>query len=440
MRAVVELEGSGIRRLLQVIVLLCPALTVAIRGGANGSLMLAAALSLFVLMRQGQATHSGAVLDNGGLRRAFALAMAAPLLVLIAVQALHGGPWKVGAISSAARFLLAVPVLMVMQRIGRGLVPWADASFALGGLASGAVILFAAREWHPGRWGSGFLDPINFGSLALLLGVLSLLSIDWYRRDPLSVRLLKVAGFGGGIVASVPTGARGPWLAVLALVVVLAFSTLRGRSIAMRVALWVSLSAALLVAFATVDVLRGRFDLMAGDLGSFLWGSERDTSPGMRLQIWRAALMAFAERPLLGLGGGGFAGAVDHYLAIGVLSPLAAEFARAEMHNSYLAYAADFGIPGLLAIAALFAVPAWTFARRLGAGPVRGRAALMGLVIVAMYAACAATVDVFKLKMMAAFYAAGTAFMAAIAFACDGSEAADAAGSTRAVDRRAPRC
>jgi len=431
MRAAVELEGSGIRRVLQIIVLLCPALTVAVKGGANGSLMIAAALSLSVLLRQRRMSEGRAADRSSHLVRAYALAMAAPVLVLLAVQTLHGGPWAVGAISSSARFLLAVPVVLVMWRIGRALVPWADASFALGALAAGAVMLFAPREWSPGRWGSQFLDPINFGGLALLLGVLSLLSLDWYRRDPVPIRVLKIAGFVSGLGASVPTGARGPWLALVVLIVVLAFTTLRGRSMAMRIALWTSLAAALLITFATVDAFRGRFDLMAADLGSFIWGGERDTSPGVRLQIWRAALMAFAERPLLGLGGGGFENAVDGYLSLGVLSPLAAEAARAEMHNSYLAYAADFGTLGLLALAALFAVPAAAFARRLGADPVRRRAALMGLVIVTMYASCAISVDVFKLKMMAAFYAAATAFMAAIAFAGADEDAQSTGGNRR---------
>jgi O-antigen ligase len=88
------------------------------------------------------------------------------------------------------------------------------------------------------------------------------------------------------------------------------------------------------------------------------------------------------------------------------------------MHNSYLAYAADFGLPGLLSVTAVFAVPAAAFARGLGGGPLRRRAALMGLVVVTLYAACAISVDVFKLKMMAAFYAAATAFLAAIALGC----------------------
>lgn len=417
MRLAVELEGSGIRRILQIVVLLCPALTVIVKGGANGSLMVAAALSLAVLLRHHPSTEGMATARSNELARSYALAMAAPVFVLLAVQTLHGGPWAVGAVSSSARFLLAVPVVLFMRRIGRALVPWADASFALGAFGAGAVMLFAPREWSAGRWGSPFLDPINFGGLALLLGVLSLLSIDWYRRDPLPMRVLKIAGFVSGLAASVPTGARGPWLAMLVLIVVLAFTTLRGRSLAMRIALWTSLAAALLITFATVDAFRGRFDLMATDLGSFAWGGERDTSPGVRLQIWRAALLAIAERPLLGLGGGGFAAAVDGYLALGVLSPLAAEAARAEMHNSYLAYAADFGIAGLLAIVAVFGVPAATFVRRLGAEPVCRRAALMGLVVVTMYASCAISVDVFKLKMMAAFYAAATAFLAAIAFA-----------------------
>jgi len=186
--------------------------------------------------------------------------------------------------------------------------------------------------------------------------------------------------------------------------------------VGLRMAVWTSVAALLFAAFVSVDAFRGRFDLMALDLGSFFSGGDRDTSPGIRLQIWRAALMAFAEQPLLGLGGGGFARAVDAYVGLGVLSPLAAEAARAEMHNSYLAYAADFGIPGLAAIVAVFAVPAVLFLRRLGADRVRARAALMGTSIVVMYAACALTVDVFALKMMAAFYATATAVVAAIAF------------------------
>lgn len=436
MRADVEREGSGIRRLLQLIALLCPALTVAVKGGANGSLMLAAALSLFVLLR-GRSAGGAASAGAADPMRRYALAMAAPAFMLLAVQTLHGGPWAVGAVSSSARFLLAVPLVLVAVRIGRALAPWADASFALGAVAAGAVMLFAPREWSLGRWGSPFLDPINFGGLALLLGVLSALSVDWLRRDPLPLRLLKVAGLACGIAASVPTGARGPWLAMLAVIVVLAFTTLRGRPAALRIALWGSLAAALLAAFASVDAFRGRFDLLAADLGSFFWGGDRDTSPGVRLQIWRAALLAFAERPLLGLGGGGFAAAVDGLLARGVLSPLAAEAARAEMHNTYLAYAADFGIGGLAAIVAVFAVPAWAFVRGLDGDPVGRRAALMGLAAVTMYAFCALSVDVFKLKMMAAFYAAATAFLAAMAFGGPAGNGRHGQGRSGALPRQA---
>lgn len=425
MRAGIELEGSAVHRILQIIVLLCPALTIAVRRGANGSLMIAAALAFLVLVRQRRSAEGRAVDRSNELVRTYALAMAAPVFVLLAVQTLHGGPWAVGAVSSSARFLLAVPIVLLMWRIGRSLVPWADASFALGAVAAGAVMLFAPREWSVGlgRWGSSFLDPINFGGLSLLLGVLSLLSLDWYRRDPWPLRVLKIAGFISGFCASVPTGARGPWLALLAVIALLALATLRGHSAVKRIVIWASATAALLVAFATIDGFRGRFDLMATDLGSFFWGGERDTSPGIRLQIYRAALLAFAEHPLLGLGAGGFANAVDSYVSVGVLSPLAAEAARAEMHNSYLAFAADFGTPGLLAIIAAFAVPAAAFAKRLGPDAVRGRAALMGLVVIVMYASCAVTVEVFALKMMAAFYAAGTAFMAAIAFADAGDDA-----------------
>jgi hypothetical protein len=126
MRAAVELEGSGARRILQIVVLLFPALTVIVKGGAKGSLMIAAALSLLVLLRQRPSTEGMATARSNEPVRSYALAMAAPVFVLLAVQTLHGGPWAVGVVSSSARFLLAVPVVLFMRRIGRALVPWAD--------------------------------------------------------------------------------------------------------------------------------------------------------------------------------------------------------------------------------------------------------------------------------------------------------------------------
>jgi O-antigen ligase len=425
MRPAAELDAGALRdycapsmlRALGPIVLLGPALTVAVNGGANGSLMLAALLSLVLLIAQ---ARSGAYAKSDGpsqrLLQSYALAMAAPLVVLTAVELLHG---KVVAhtLGAAMRFLLAVPVVYLLHRFARDLVRWADASYALGAFAAGSVILALAREWSPGRWTSPFLDPINFGGLAVLLGMLSLLSIDWTRRDPTPVRALKVGGFACGVLASVPTGARGAWLSLLAVIVLLAVVTMRRHSPTFRIALWTSVTAALVFAFATLDPVRDRLDLMLVDLHSYFEEGKRDTSPGIRLQIWRAALLAFADRPLLGLGAHGFDNATYAYANLGLLTPLAAESARAEMHNTYLAYAVDFGVPGLLALIGVFAVPGWVFARQLAADRIQARAALMGLVVVTMYATGALTVDVFRLKMMAAFYAASTALLAAIALA-----------------------
>jgi hypothetical protein len=64
----------------------------------------------------------------------------------------------------------------------------------------------------------------------------------------------------------------------------------------------------------------------------------------------------------------------------------------------------------------------------------------MGLVVVTLYAACAISVDVFKLKMMAAFYAAATAFLAAMALggpAGNGQHGQHGQGRSGALPRQA---
>src|SRR3546814_21144264 len=64
------------------------------------------------------------------------------------------------------------------------------------------------------------------------------------------------------------------------------------------------------------------------------------------------------------------------------------------------------GIPGLLAILALYGVPLLLFARRLrGAGPCSASAPFAGVLFVATFALCGLTQSMFAHQLSASFYA-----------------------------------
>jgi O-antigen ligase len=82
------------------------------------------------------------------------------------------------------------------------------------------------------------------------------------------------------------------------------------------------------------------------------------TSVGYRLEFYDNTLKLIRDRPLLGAGTGGFPDAYKRQVAGTAMAP------AGHPHNEYLHLMAQLGIPGLVALLALFWVP-WRLAPRL---------------------------------------------------------------------------
>ncbi|MGD7473936.1 O-antigen ligase family protein, partial [Ralstonia pseudosolanacearum] len=292
---------------------------------------------------------------------------------------------------------------------------WADGSFAAGALAALGVGLWAARDWGEGRMGSAFLNPIHFGDIALILGVLSALSINWWRKDPLAVRLLKVGGLLAGLVASLLTGSRGGWVALPFILLLVAVARGRDKPARWRVLVPAVAVLGVAVLYAVSGTIHERIHMVWVDLAQYAQG-QKDTSIGIRLQIYQAALMLIPKHPIFGLGPGGFADSLQALVDAGRMSATAAQLGRGEAHNQLLAYTANFGLVGGLSIVAIHLVPGLLCWRCLKAtaAPMR-RAALMGAVFALAFFVFGLTVEIFTLKMTASFYAAVIASLAGIA-------------------------
>lgn len=160
--------------------------------------------------------------------------------------------------------------------------------------------------------------------------------------------------------------------------------------------------------------VRERVGEVSSDLTQYTQGY-RDTSVGIRLQLYEAASTLIAEHPVLGLGGDGFRDKMTSMAQKGALTPKAAAFGEGEVHNQLLAYMANYGIVGGLALLAIYIVPAIFFAAKLkSASRTTRRTALMGLSFVLMFFVFGLTVETFDLKSTVSFYATMLAVLAAI--------------------------
>jgi O-antigen ligase len=158
-------------------------------------------------------------------------------------------------------------------------------------------------------------------------------------------------------------------------------------------------------ALATVTLhgaMLGRFDSIHQEVAGFDRG-DPDGSVGERLEMWRTALRAFAEHPLAGIGIDQFDTYVRAEIAAGRTDPSIARYNQP--HNEYLRALATGGVPQLLALLAVFALPLAWFGRRLRDPDATVAAtATAGLAIVVLYLLCALGESVFYRVMSQSFF------------------------------------
>ncbi len=350
-----------------------------------------------------------------GLGLAYAWAMAGlPLAVFVGEVTSHLWGWQ--RYDAVSRFLLAVPIFWCLRRLRTDLLSrWRLGVIAGAGVGLGAVVL-DPRDWGSGRLGTSFVNPIHFGDIALTLGMLAVAGAGWSSRRE---RLLTVASVGAllaGIVASALSGSRGGWVALPGFALFGWLELRRRLSRLQAGVVFVALVAALAGVYGAIPEIHQRIGLIVANLRAYAHGHD-DTSIGIRFQLWKAAWLLFTEHPLFGVGMGGFKAMMTPLQQAGVLTPLAADFGRQEVHNEILSRLSQLGLVGLAAILAVYLVPGWMFLRRLNdtAADVRA-AARMGLILVWGFFVYGLTVETFDLTMTAAFYALTVAVLLALTY------------------------
>ncbi|MGV3628281.1 MAG: O-antigen ligase family protein [Betaproteobacteria bacterium] len=164
-------------------------------------------------------------------------------------------------------------------------------------------------------------------------------------------------------------GATGQ-LILVALALWLIIARLPGRT---RMAALIAAAAAIAALIYVPGPIASRVDAFQRELSQWQPGvGQRHSSSGLRLEFFGNSASIIAERPLLGVGTGGFPAAYAKQVAGTDMLP------TTNPHNEYLMITAQTGLVGLMAMLALFIV-SWRCAIRLPTAMETGLA--RGLVI-----------------------------------------------------------
>ncbi|ODP35153.1 hypothetical protein A9762_11655 [Pandoraea sp. ISTKB] len=395
-------------RLMHVFVLVTPTAYALLEGGTSALLLLAAVMSSFALVMVHREPAGRLTYAELG----FCLALAAPLTATLVSEAIHGEIiWR--TLDSPSRFLIGIPVFLVLRRANPCVFRHFDWAIACGGLSCLVVLLPHSNEWGKMRMESYYMNAIHFGDVALLFAIMTLISLKWKHRKVATI--LRVLAVGCALFASFLTGSRGGWIAIPIVGLVYMAVPRRNLSVQVKSSIVSGIGAVLLLVFLVSPFLRGRVDQIYTDLSEYAAG-QRDTSVGVRLQLYEAAIRGIERAPIIGLGADGFKRLMPNEIERGTVTELAGEAGEGEVHNQLLAYGADYGLLGLLAMLAAYLAPSllfWRAARDVHACALRHEAGLLGLAVCVCFGVFGLTVETFNLKATVSLYVALLVILAA---------------------------
>jgi O-antigen ligase len=235
------------------------------------------------------------------------------------------------------------------------------------GLAVGAVgaACFAGYQAIAigGRAG-GYLHPIMFGNIALLLGVLCMvralitLEMTW-------ANALMWFGFVSGVIASVWSQTRGGWVAIVLIffwILTHATSQWTWLRKLVTVTALVGCMGVLGVQLGLTQVIQSRVSVAITETTAFIENNEQDSPVGSRLAMWRFAIQHIGDAPWTGVGKQGWIALRDQGVANGDLSVTYISSVD-HVHNEYLDAVLKHGLIGFCLLLSLYLAPMILFFR-----------------------------------------------------------------------------
>ena len=367
--------------LVQLSAFLFGALAVAIPSGYSYGPTLLAVISLFVFWRRDYLeclTKEYKVI--AGLLFLY-------FLVFLISTMLDGS--KLSQLDRPSRALMAMLTLPLLAR-HKVKLDVLLFGFGVGALVSACIAIYDKFYLGYERAFAFYSMPIQTGNISMSLGIFCLCGFLWYRAKGESKwSYLYLLSTLAGLTGSFLSGTRGGW--ILLPLVVLSVLFFYRSAISKRDRKWLLLIlvAVSAIVFTPQSGVMNRIYEAKSDVVRYIDGSERNTSLGVRFQLWQSAWDSFIEKPVLGWGHDGLRLSQKQQLEEGKITEFIYSF-NYHAHNQYLEDMAKRGLIGLFSLLGILFVPMIIVRSRM-AGVSITSSVFGGLTIVMV--TCLTTID-----------------------------------------------
>ena len=275
---------------------------------------------------------------------------------------INGG--KMRDLDTASRVIFLIPVfLLFLKRPIKTCV--LSYSIPLGGVIAVCIALYDKFILNLNPDQNPRIMHIQGGDISMSLGIFSLI-IALYAHHKKDVKLTTLSVIGGlcGIVGSLLSTARGGWVALPVLLVVILY--IYRQSLSKRFFLTffgIIVIASIGISQMPNNRIMERIDVAQKDIQLYLDNHDGNTSLGARFEMWKSALEMAKEKPLFGWGIQGATEKRKQETKEKIATGNIGQFTHA--HNQYLDDLSKRGIVGLLALLAVLFIPLRAFMKKL---------------------------------------------------------------------------
>jgi O-antigen ligase len=273
-------------------------------------------------------------------------------------------------------------------------------------LALANILTHPNLFWGASRLSTQALDPLEFGSLSLTFGILSLITIKLHKSNSKLLVLYKLIGFFTGIYLSLASGSRTGWMALPIIGFLWLYFERAKFTYPTRLISALSFVAIIIFSYLFSTTVQLRTDAAVSEITNYHWNSPNpDTSVGARISFIRMAIFLLEKKPLTGWGDGNFESVInDPALNFAIIETKTVAL-KAGFHNDITANMVRSGIWGLIATMALLLIPALFFIRSLRSNNKNKRdLAFIALVFLICQFVSSLSMEIFTLKYSASFY------------------------------------
>lgn len=193
-----------------------------------------------------------------------------------------------------------LPLMVVGVWVLRPALPTLWAGFSLAGVLAAAMAVYQVFLGSQARATGAVGNAIVFGHTAVLLACMALCGFLYFRREGASWiwRALCVAGVAGGALASLLSGSKGGWFALVLMALASPWAVWETAPTKGKLGASACLLLVLIVAVLLLPGEGVRERIADGVTGAWRWFSDgvvTEGSVGIRLEIWRFALANAAD-------------------------------------------------------------------------------------------------------------------------------------------------